>query len=100
MSTCPCGGPWRLSEFGGDDCSSPRARLASLRFLFLRSSANSLNRRHSPKVWLDLMRPHSSSKLWIVQGPASCSLIVSLLDPPCLFFLEIVKTLSWSFGCS
>src|ERR1043165_5367261 len=100
MSTCPRGGLWRPSGLGGGDCSGSRVRLAPFFFSFLRSSASSLNKRQSPKVWLDLMHPQSSSKLCIVQGPASCSLTMSLLDPPCLLLLEIVKTCSWSSGCS
>ena len=38
--------------------------------------------------------PQSSSKLWIVQGPSSFSLTVSLLDPACLFLLEILNICS------
>src|SRR3954469_5637205 len=33
------------------------------------------------------MRPQSSKKQWIVQGPSSCSLTVSLLDSACLFVI-------------
>src|ERR1041385_9015113 len=92
--------PWDVgycsSVFGAGDCSVPQARLASRCFSSLRLLESSMNRRQSLRVWLALRHPQSSSKQWIVQGPSSCSLAVSLLEPACLLILVTWNDCEWS----
>src|ERR1041385_6052649 len=92
--------PWDVgycpSVLGAGDCALLRVRLASRCFSSLRLLENSVNRRQSPRVWLALRFPRLSSKQWIAQGPSSCSLALSLLEPAYLLLLEIWKVCEWS----
>src|SRR3954464_7576980 len=92
--------PWDIgycfSVFGVGDCAVPRARLSSCCFSSLRLLESSVNRRQSLRVWLALRCPQSSLKQWIVHGPSSCSLDVSLLEPVCLLLLETWNVCEWS----
>src|SRR4051812_39761302 len=92
--------PWDIgycfSVFGVGDCAVLRVCLASRCFSSLRLLESSVNRRQSLRVWLAVRVPHSSSKQWIVHGPSSCSLVVSLLELACLLLLEIWNDCEWS----
>src|SRR3954468_10327409 len=92
--------PWDVgccfSVLGVGDCTVLQVHLASRCFSSLRLLESSVNKRQSPRVWLVLRHPHPSSKQWIVQGPSSCSLAVSLLETACLLLLETWKICEWS----
>src|SRR3954471_4198767 len=96
MQTLPWDVVYCLSVLGIGDRTVLRVRLASRCFSSLRLLESTVNKRHSPRVWLALRRPHPSLKQWIVQGLSSCSLAVSLLEPACLLLLETWKICEWS----
>src|SRR4051812_13300295 len=92
--------PWDIGycsyAFGNGDCVVIRVCLASRLLSSLRLLESSVNRRQSLRVWLSLRHPHSSLKQWIVHGPSSSSLAVSLLEPACLLLLETWNNCEWS----
>src|SRR4051812_23438802 len=92
--------PWDIgycfSVLGANDCEVLRVCLTSHCFSSLKLLDSSVNTRQSLRVWLSLRRPNSSSKQWIMHGPSSCSLAVSLLEPACLLLLEIWNDCEWS----
>src|SRR4051812_4319723 len=96
MHICPWDVRYCLSVLGAGDCTLLRVRLASRCFSSLRLLESLVNRRQYPRVWLALRCPQLSSKQWIAQGPSYCSLAMSLLEPACLFLLEIWKIYEWS----
>src|SRR3954471_15301914 len=92
--------PWDVGYclflLGVGDCALLRVRLASRCFSSLRLLESSVNKRQSPRVWLDLRHPHPPSKQWIGEGSSSGSLGVSLLAPACLLLLKTWKICEWS----
>src|ERR1043165_1823983 len=98
MQTRPWDASCCSSVLGVDDHMALWVHLDSRYFSSLRLLESSMNKRQSPRVWLALWRPQPSSKQWIVQGPSSCSLAVSLLEPACLFLLETWKVSEWLSG--
>src|SRR4051812_3279401 len=96
MQTRPEDVGYCFSELGVGDCTVLRVCLASCCFSSLRLLESSVNKRQSPRVWPARRRPHPSSKQRIVQGPSSCSLAVSLLEPACHLLLVTWKICEWS----
>src|SRR4051812_43315878 len=98
MQTRPWDVGYCFSMLGVGDCMVFGVRLASHCFSSLRLLESSVNKQQSRRLWLALRCPHPSSKQWIMQGPSSCSLAVSLLDLVCLLLLETWKICEWSSG--